>query len=323
MGQTLSQLFPPAGSLTEKNLPDQKGKVFIVTGATSGLGLELSNILYAHNAKVYIAARSEDKAKKTIEDIKLSNPKSTGEVIFLHLDLDNLTTIKKSADQFLGREGRLDVLWNNAGVMVPPKGSTTAQGYEKQLGTNALGPFLFTKELLGILTSTAKDSPAGAVRVVWLSSSMVQFFAPIGGVDMDNLDYKTDKSAIHKYAVSKAANTLYSAELARRHGKDGIVSVSLDPGNLRTDLQREAAPWFRKIWNLPLNPAIYGAHTELFAGLSPAITEDKNGCWIVPYGRFGKLRQDIEEAMKLTQDGGSGIAKKFWEWSEDQVQAYM
>lgn len=115
----------------------------------------------------------------------------------------------------------------------------------------------------------------------------------------------------------------------------------MDPGNLRTGLQREAAPWFRRIWNLALNPAIYGAHTELFAGLSPAITEEKNGCWsmfllngiqsivmlthlilVVPYGRFGNLRPDIEEATKATQNGGSGIAKRFWEWSEDKVQAY-
>lgn len=196
-----------------------------MTGGTSGLGFELSNILYAHNAKVYMAARSGDKAREVIENIKSKNPNSTGDVIYLHLDLDNLSTIKKSAEKFLSREKRLDVLWNNAGVMMSPKGSKTQQGYEKQLGTNALGPFLFTQQLMGVLSSTAKDSPEASVRVVWLSSSMVQLLAPPGGVDMGNLDYKTEKGAMHKYAVSKAANTFYSTELARRHSDDGIVSV--------------------------------------------------------------------------------------------------
>ncbi|KAI0876702.1 retinol dehydrogenase 12 [Hypoxylon argillaceum] len=270
-----------------------------------------------------MAARSGDKAREVIENIKSKNPNSTGDVIYLHLDLDNLSTIKKSAEKFLSREKRLDVLWNNAGVMMSPKGSKTQQGYEKQLGTNALGPFLFTQQLMGVLSSTAKDSPEASVRVVWLSSSMVQLLAPPGGVDMGNLDYKTEKGAMHKYAVSKAANTFYSTELARRHSDDGIVSVSLDPGNLRTGLQREASPWFRRIWNLALNPAIHGAHTELFAGLSPAVTTDKNGSWIVPYGRFGALREDIERATRSKEMGGSSIAKEIWDWSEREVQQYV
>ncbi|OTA98395.1 hypothetical protein M426DRAFT_258959 [Hypoxylon sp. CI-4A] len=323
MGQAYSQAFPPPGKLTEKNLPDQGGKVFIVTGSTSGLGKELSNILYAHNAKVYLAARSEEKASKTIEEIRHKNPDSIGTLVFLSLDLDDLRTIKDSAEWFLKREERLDVLWNNAGVMIPPKGTTTKQGYEKQLGTNALGPFLFTKLLMPILLSTARGPATETwtpdVRVVWLSSSMVQGFVPTGGVDMDNLDYKSEKNAMQKYAVSKAANTLYSAELARRHGKDGIISVSLDPGNLRTDLQRSASPGLRKVWNLLLQDAKLGAHTELFAGLSPDV---KNNAWIVPYGRFGALRKDIEAATRTEEQGGSGVALAFWEWSEKQVLPY-
>ncbi|KAI0013523.1 retinol dehydrogenase 12 [Xylariaceae sp. FL0662B] len=328
MGQTYSQAFPPPAKLTEKNLPDQKGKVFIVTGATSGLGRELANILYAHNSKVYVAARSEDKAARTIDEIKEKNPQSTGALVYLPLDLDDLTSIKQSSDKFLSLEQRLDVLWNNAGVMIPPKGTTTKQGFEKQLGTNALGPFLFTMQLLTVLQSTARDmslsssAVVGAVRVVWLTSSMMQSFAPAGGVDMNNLDYKNDKHAMHKYAVSKAANTLYSAEFARRYGKDGIISVSLDPGNLQTDLQRSASPALRKIWNMLLQNAILGAHTELFAGLSADITPGKNNAFIIPYGRFGQLRKDIEAATKPEDQGGSGIAKQFWEWSEQQVLPY-
>ncbi|KAI1503766.1 retinol dehydrogenase 12 [Biscogniauxia marginata] len=323
MGQAYSQAFPPPGSLTEKNLPDQSGKVFIVTGAISGLGRELSNILYAHNGKVYLAARSEEKATKTIDEIRWKNVQSTGTLTYLPLDLDDLQGIKGSAERFLSQEQRLDVLWNNSGVMIPPKGTTTKQGYEKQLGTNALGPFLFTKFLMPVMLSTAHGPPSADVRVVWLSSSMVQAFAPVGGIDMENLDYKNDKHAMHKYAVTKAANTLYSAEIARRYSKDGVISVSLDPGNLKTDLQRSASPGLRKVWNLLLQDALLGAHTELFAGLSPDITLEKNNPWIVPYGRFAALRKDIEAATKTEDQGGSGIAVKLWDWSEEQVLPYV
>lgn len=169
--------------------------------------------------------RSQEKATKAIESIKAAFPKSAGELVFLHLDLDDLTTIKKSAEEFLSKETKLDVLWNNAGVMVPPQGSKTKQGYELQLGTNNVAPFLFTKLLTPILASTAKASPPGAVRVVWTSSSAAEGISPTNGVDLANLDYKTDKSAWHKYGVSKAGNVLHSKEFAKKYAGDGIISV--------------------------------------------------------------------------------------------------
>lgn len=116
------------------------------------------------------------------------------------------------------------MLWNNAGVMVPPQGSKTKQGYEAQLGTNNVAPFLFTKLLTPILVETAKTNSPGSVRVVWVSSSAAAF-APKGGLELDNLDYKKDKSAGAKYAVSKGGNVLHATEFANRYGKDGIISV--------------------------------------------------------------------------------------------------
>lgn len=201
-------------------------QVFIVTGSSAGVGKELAQILYSHNAKVYVAARSEERATKAIESIKTAFPESKGELIYLHLDLDDLTTIKKSADEFLSKETKLDVLWNNAGVMAPPQGSKTKQGYELQLGTNNVAPFLFTKFLTPILASTAKASPPGSVRVVWVSSAVAEAMSPKNGVEMGNLDYKTDKSTWTKYATSKAGNVLHSKEYAKRHQGDGIISVA-------------------------------------------------------------------------------------------------
>jgi retinol dehydrogenase-12 len=119
----------------------------------------------------------------------------------------------------------LDVLWNNAGVMVPPQGSKTKQGYELQLGTNDVAPFLFTKLLTPTLVNTAKESSPGAVRVVWVSSSVAEGASPKSGLDLSNLDYKKDQGAWHKYAFSKAGNILPSKEFAKRYGSDGVISV--------------------------------------------------------------------------------------------------
>ncbi|KAH7385138.1 hypothetical protein BKA64DRAFT_158607 [Cadophora sp. MPI-SDFR-AT-0126] len=323
MGNQLSQMFPPTPKFTEKELPDQTGKVFIVTGASSGVGKELAQILYSHNAKVYVAARSSEKAEKAIESIKVAFPNSKGAIEYLHLDLDDLSTIKASAEEFLSKEKKLDVLWNNAGVMAPPQGSRTKQGYELQLGTNNVAPFLFTKLLTPILKASAKVNPPGSTRVVWVSSSAAEAMSPKGGVDMANLDYKKDQAVWHKYGVSKAGNVHHAKEFAKRYGDDGIISVALNPGNLKSDLQRHIPRWQNMILQRFLYAPIYGAYTELFAGLSPDVTSEKNGAWIIPWGRFNPLRADIEAGSKSEEEGGTGISKKFWEWSEEQVKSYL
>ena len=189
------------------------------------MGKELAQILYAHDAKVYVAARSKERAAQVMEEIRANFPASKGELVYLHLDLEDLSTIKASAEEFLGKEDRLDVLWNNAAVMNTPAGSKTKQGYELQLGTNNIAPFLFTKLLTPVLVETAKTAPKGSVRVVWVSSSAAEVIAPVGGVDMNNLDYKKDLSRWMKYGVSKGGNILHSNEFAKRHEEDGIISV--------------------------------------------------------------------------------------------------
>lgn len=160
-----------------------------------------------------------------MKHIQTAVPNSTGELTFLHLDLDDLTTIKKSAEEFLAKEDQLHILFNNAGIWLPPQGTKTKQGYEGQIGVNNLGPHLFTKFLTPVLIKTAKVSKPGDVRVVWTSSSAAEMASPKGGVEMDNLDYKVDKSPLFKYGVSKAGNVFQGTEMARRNAKTGIISV--------------------------------------------------------------------------------------------------
>lgn len=174
---------------------------------------------------MYVAARNASKAEQTIKTIQEKYPSSSGSLVFLHLDLNDLSTIRISASEFTQKEQRLDVLWNNAGVMIPPQGSVTKQGYELQLGTNNLAPFLFTKLLTPMLLETTSKADAGAVRVVWVSSQAARRYAPQGGVQLDKLSYKEDQSNWYKYGTSKAGNILQAAEMARRYGGQGLVST--------------------------------------------------------------------------------------------------
>ena len=122
------------------------------------------------------------------------------------------------------KEARLDVLWNNAGVMNPPAGSKTRQGYEQQLGVNTIAPFLFTWYLRHILVATAKVAPPASVRVAWVSSIAVGF-APKPAINFENMDYHKDERQDTKYARSKVGTCLHAAEFQRRFADQDVVSV--------------------------------------------------------------------------------------------------
>ncbi|KAE8381858.1 hypothetical protein BDV26DRAFT_254758 [Aspergillus bertholletiae] len=303
----------PEPPLTDVNLSDQSGKTFVVTGATSGYGMHLASILYQHGGKVYLAARNASRAQHVIDSTRRRYPESRGQMVYLHLDLGDLSTIKKSAEEFLTKESKLHVLWNNAGVMIPPQGSTTAQGYELQLGTNVIGPFLFTKLLHPALVRAAVESPPNSVRVVWLSSSAVKI-APHPAIDFSNMDYQKDEGAWTKYARSKAANVLLAVEFARRSEKDGVGSITLDPGTAITDLQRTMPCWLLAAVRIIAQQPEVGAYTELYAGLQPDVPSVNSGKWIVPPGKVAAGRKDLFDPV---------MSEKFWQWNEEQVQLYL
>ena len=341
MGNSVSQsYFIPKPTLTEKNLPSQlgmsivtllrnmanrifwPGRVHIVTGGYSGCGFELAKILYQHGATVYLAGRSAEKGTKAMNAMKEAYPDSKGKVEFLKVDLSDLATIKPAAEDFLAKESKLHVLTNNAGVMFPPKGSKDKHGHELQLGTNCLGPFLFTKLLTPLLQKTSAEEPAGTVRVTWASSLMAQVQAPKHGVELTESGPKLFDSQVD-YSQSKAANCLLASEFAAKHAKDGIISVSWNPGNLTSDLQRHMSAFLRWFMNtFLLHPVVYGGYTELFAACSPDITASQSGSYVAPWGRILPQRKDIAAAMKSEKDGGSGVATKFWEYCDEETSQY-
>lgn len=272
-----TQFFPPKPTFTEKDVANLKGKVYIVTGSNTGLGKELAQLLYAKNAKVYVAARSEEKARRAIADIENAAPDSTGELVFLHLDLSDLETVKYAARSFLAKEQNLNVLFNNAGVMVSPVEPPlkTKQNYELGLGVNCVGTFLFTKLLTPVLATTAKSEPANTVRVVWLSSFGLEMFAEENvGISTDNLDYHKPANHTERYGQSKVGAWALGVEYGKRHKTEGIVSVPINPGNLRTELARDQGRVMQFVAGLLVYPVINGAYSELFAGFSPEIATD-------------------------------------------------
>ncbi|KAF3763048.1 NAD(P)-binding protein [Cryphonectria parasitica EP155] len=322
----LSQFLCPAKpTITEEYVPDLKDKVVIVTGSNTGLGKEIARIMYAKNAKVYMMARSEDKTRQAMNEIRAAEPKSAGELHFIRLDLADLTTIQASADAFLAREPALHLLFNNAGVGYPDKGAVTAQGHELQLGVNCVGPWGLTRLLTPALLAAAAqpEVPSGSVRVVWVSSSATEAVLPKNLMKAVAGNMEAE-SAMDRYGFSKLGNYLHAAEFAERHRADGILSVSLNPGALDSDFWRSQGGVTTAILrNTLLHPPVYGAYTSLFAAFSSEITAEKSGCFVAPWGQFWNLPKDYVNAVKTEAEGGTGIARQFWEWTEAQWKPYL
>lgn len=258
---SLTHFFPPKPIFTDKDIPnDLSGKIYLITGASSGMGKELAWVLYSRNATVYCACRSEEKTRKVIDEIVWGNEPppadddtrgGKGAIHFLPLDQSDLSGAKASAETFLSREKKLDVLFNNAGVMTGPGDPIprTAQGHGLALGVNCLGAFPFTRLLTPVLASAAKSEPSGAVRVIWVSSFGLLQYAPFErGVDLGNLDYQREKKAgIERYGISKCRVWLLGVECGKGLEREGVTSVVINPGNLLTELARDAAWWVKMV----------------------------------------------------------------------------
>ncbi|KAH8684063.1 hypothetical protein BGZ61DRAFT_455587 [Ilyonectria robusta] len=314
--------------LTQQNLPDQTGRVHIVTGGYSGCGLQLSRILYQKHATIYIAGRSPDKARSAIDSIKRDFPESLGRLEFLQLDLSDPSSIKASAEEFMSKESRLDVLTNNAGVMVTKANQQDAEGHEIHFGTNCLGPFLFSELVLPVLVRTAAGSSPGSVRVTWASSLATMFAAPAHGIEFDDNGSPRDQGPFVNYGASKAGNWFLASEFARRYGEHGILSLAWNPGNVRSDLQRDvdgfSGAFVRMLLSMLLFPTEFGAYTELYAGWSKDISLKDNGAYVCPWGRIGtdSLRADVLKAAELKDNGGTGEAEELWEWCDRETRKF-
>jgi NAD(P)-dependent dehydrogenase (short-subunit alcohol dehydrogenase family) len=207
--------------------PDLTGKLVVITGSNSGIGLGAATGLAGAGAEVVLAVRDQDKGARAREEIIAAHPAAA--VLVEQLDLSSLHSVTSFADR-LGERGRaVDVLVNNAGVMMPPTRFTTSDGYELQFGTNHLGHFALTGRLLPLLRKA--DSP----RVVSVSA----IAARMARINFNDLQSEQRYRPVSAYSQSKLANLLFAVELHRqsaRHGW-GIVSVAAHPGITDTDLR--------------------------------------------------------------------------------------
>lgn len=220
--------FIPKPPLTEENLPDQTGRVCIITGGYAGVGFHVASILFQHNATVYLAGRSESKGNEAVEKITAKYPQSKGKVYLLKVDLSDLATIKPAVEEFKRRETKLHWLDNNAGVMRAPTSSKGAQGMNIQFQTNIYGPFLLTKLLLPVLRHTATNEPTDSVRVSWAGSLGTLLVTAEGGISWteDNKELVGADDSGEAYHVSKSANYLLGVEFGKRSGnQDGVMHV--------------------------------------------------------------------------------------------------
>ncbi len=214
-----------------ENIPDQGGTVVAVTGSSSGIGYETARVLANKNAEVIIAARNLEKGHTAAQKIKSQYQKANVKV--MRLDLADLSSVERFAEEFKSKYPRLDRLINNAGVMVPPY-SKTVDGFELQFGTNHLGHFALTAGLMSLLQET-KGS-----RIVNVASSAEKF----GRLNFDDLTWeKRQYKAWRAYGDSKIANLYFTYELNRRLKGSGseVIITAAHPGWTATELQRHAS----------------------------------------------------------------------------------
>jgi NAD(P)-dependent dehydrogenase (short-subunit alcohol dehydrogenase family) len=289
---------------TINQMPDQSGKVVIVTGANSGIGFESARALAHKGAVVIMACRSLEKGEIALEKIQNENP--AGKVVLQQIDLADLASVRRFAENILSLYDRLDILINNGGIMATPYGKTV-DGFETQFGTNHLGHFLLT----GLLIDLLKDTPDSRVITV---TSYAHYFGRIAFNDLNGENFYQKWMA---YGQSKLANVLFGYELQRRTASDGgnPISVVAHPGYAATNLQHTTT-FFSMLNPIMAQSPEMGALPILYAATEPEI---KGGEYIGPDGFLGQ-RGYPHKASSSQRSHDEDTALHLWEVSEELTQ---
>ena len=286
---------------TEQHIPDQRGRVAIVTGANTGLGFETARMLAERGAAVVLAVRDVKKGKQAAARI-------AGDVSVQTLDLTSLESIRSAAAELRAAHPRIDLLINNAGVMYTPK-RTTADGFELQFGTNHLGHFALTGLLMDQLL------PVPGSRVVTVSSVGHRIRAAI---HFDDLQWEHSYNRIGAYGQAKLANLMFTYELQRRLAPHGTtVAVAAHPGVSNTELMRNSPAALRVplSWLAPLisQKAEMGALPTVRAATDPTVI---GGQYYGPGGR-GEVRGYPKLVSSSTESHDQVTHQRLWAVSEE------
>ena len=292
----------------EQSIPDQSGKVALITGANSGIGWDTARALAEHGAHVVMACRTRSKATEAKARIDALKPR--GQVSIVDLDLASLTSVHAAAEVVLAQHEQLHLLINNAGVMAMPH-LRTAEGFEMQIGTNHLGHFAWTGLLLNRVMATL-DS-----RVIVVASNAHKF----GKMDFDDLLWEKSYKSWGAYGRSKLANLLFAYELQRRleQAKSATIVVAAHPGGARTSLGTPSPGFGGKIATilrpaimLAMQPAKMGALPTLRAAVDPAA---KGGDYFGP-DKFAESRGHPVKVTSNVRSRNPGDAERLWAASE-------
>ena len=291
-------------SWTADDIPDQSGKTAVITGANSGIGFETARMLAERGARVILACRNEEKALVAMNSIKEKTPQSHLE--FVELDLASLASVKQCAEQIKSNHSSIDLLINNAGVMMPPF-SQTEDGFELQFGVNFLGHFALTGRLLPLLEA------APAARVVSLSSLAHR----TGAIDERSFRKPKRYWSWTAYEQSKLACLMFALEFDRvllAH-KASTISLAAHPGGVRTDLQRHNLLFFIGARCFGMSPE-RGALPTLYAATD---SKAKRGSYIGPRWAFEFIGPPAPAvASKKAKD--KDMAKKLWSCAEEWTE---
>jgi len=289
---------------TLADIPDQSGRTILVTGANSGLGFHTAQELARKGARVLMACRNPARAEDALQRVKEAVPGGHAELVAL--DLASLASVEEAAKDVAHRTSSLDVVVNNAGIMAVGK-STTADGFESQLGTNHLGHFAMTGRLLPLLL--AAEHP----RVVTVSS----YAHKIGKIDFHDLMGDKRYGRWSAYAQSKLANLLFTAELDRRYG-DRLTAVAAHPGYASTHLQEGQGQAFfellMKVGNrLFAQSDAMGAWPSLRAATDPDARGDD---YYGPHALM-ELRGNPVKVGRVPAAKDVAVARHLWAVSEE------
>lgn len=292
---------------TASDVPDQTGRVAVITGSNTGIGYPTALALAKHGATVVLAVRDADKGAAAADRIRRSCPQAAVEV--QPLDLSSLESVRAAAAALKSAHRRIDLLINNAGVMYTPK-QTTVDGFELQFGTNHLGHFALTGLLLPQLIRV-KGS-----RVVTVSSMAHRIMAAI---HFDDLQWENGYNRIAAYGQSKLANLMFTFELQRRLAakRKPTIAVAAHPGTANTELTRYLPPFFRPadrlLMPLVIQSAAMGALPTLRAATDPEVT---GGQYYGP-GGIGEQRGHPKPVEASRQAHDIELQQRLWAVSQE------
>ncbi|MFI9361168.1 oxidoreductase [Kitasatospora sp. NPDC053057] len=288
-----------------ERIPDQTGRVFLVTGANSGLGLATTRAIARRGGEVILAVRDEAKGRRAVAEITADQPRARLEV--RRLDLADLDSVRAFAERLRSDGVRPDVLVNNAGVLAPPR-TLSAQGHELQFAANHLGHFALTGLLLDLLAG-GKDP-----RAVTVSSANHRQ----GRLFFDDLSGERRYSPMGRYNQSKLANAVFGHELHRRLTAAGspVRSLLAHPGYAATNLQTRSVGPVKLLFGRILIPLAQapdqGALPQLFAATDPDVL---GGQFIGP-GGMGELRGAPKVVRLAPRAVDAETGRRLWELSE-------